>query len=141
MSTITQENTIKASYKNVVVLEEQSQLPTNTEQAVSNIVEFDSLEQIKDMFPTLTNASNNLQSISKRTLPSPLRYMLTDMITMFAELTSEVVNTYDIKGIANDLKVCDILDCFEDCLHVSCHTDIDAEGGHTSDEDTIIDMK
>jgi hypothetical protein len=59
------------------------------------------------------------------------------MITSLGDLTSEIKNAYDLKGIANELKLSDVLDCFEQCVDVSCSLDKETEM-ITSDDDVTL---
>ena len=135
MSAISNKTIDKVTYKNVVTLKEQA--PVAQEQG-KTIIEYDNLDEIQQLLiQDMTNTNMTSTKTNERVLPLPLRYMLSDMITSLGDLTSEIKNAYDLKGIANELKLSDVLDCFEQCVDVSCSLDKETEM-ITSDDDVTL---
>jgi hypothetical protein len=77
---------------------------------------------------------NEQVSNHKKSQTLPLKYFMTDIIDVVGELTNDVKNAYELKGLANSLTLENVLDTFESCVKVSCPIDKDPE---VSDDDVI----
>lgn len=135
MSTTTDNNTVKTSYKNVVALED-IQHSCDLEKP-NYTTEYDSFEVIqplvlKDMLQR--DKLNNKNQIPH--VPLPMRYLMSDIIEPLGDLTNDIKEVYELKGIANTLKLSDVLDAFEKSVNVTYLGDIDAEQA-ISDDDAV----
>jgi hypothetical protein len=135
MSTTNNNNTVKTSYKNVVALEDiQHSCELENPKSVIEY-EYDSLEVIQ---PLIINDMLQCEKLIRRNpiapLSLPMKYLMSDIIEPLGDLTNEIKEVYELKGIANTLKLSDVLNAFESSLSVTYLGDIEAEH-HISDDD------
>ena len=133
MSSSGNENTVKESYKSVVKFKEEP-----VEQIVKHGIEYDSLAAI---MPLVYKDMQKRDALTARhnitpCVPLPVKYFMTDMTTVLGDLTNEVQYAYEVKGIANDLKLTDVMVCFENCIKVSCGFEMEHETASNTDEDS-----
>jgi hypothetical protein len=135
MSTTTDNNTVKTSYKNVVALED-IQHSCDLEKP-NYTTEYDSFEVVqplvlKDMLQR--DKFNNKNQTTH--IPLPMRYLMSDIIEPLGDLTNDIKEVYELQGIANTLKLSDVLDAFEKSVNVTYLGDIDVEQA-ISDDDAV----
>jgi hypothetical protein len=133
MSTTNHNNTVKTSYKNVVELQD-IQYSCEVEKP-KYVVEYDNIEVIQ----TLVN--KDMQQRDKfngknpiTTLPLPMKYLMSDIIQPLGDLTNDIKEVYELKGIANTLNLSDVLTAFESSLSVTYLGDIEAEQPISDDD-------
>jgi hypothetical protein len=142
MSTLRNNNTVKTSYMSVVTLIEDvpiiDQVDTSSSDPPRND-EYDSLDPINSLVAKDMLLRNKLKKLKNPTkpLPLPMKYFMTDMIEPLGDLTNDIKEVYELKGIANTLKLSDVLDAFESSLRVAYLGDIEVTDLSPSDEELV----
>jgi hypothetical protein len=72
------------------------------------------------------------------TISTSTKMFLSDLITTMGPLTSDIVEQYSMKGIANTLSLSAVLDCFENSINVPYRIEFDTYTNSTDDEDTDL---
>jgi hypothetical protein len=136
MSTTTDINTDKSSYKNAVALEDV-QHSCEVEKN-KHMVEYDSIDAVQPLVAKDMQQCRRLHNKKPITqLPLPMRYLMSDIIEPLGDLTNDIKEVYELQGIANTLKLCDILDAFEKSVNVTYLGDIEAEQSISDDDANV----
>lgn len=129
---MTTKNNTKMSYKTIV---SNINLFDDVSYENKDVKEHDTI----DVFQLdIKNDVENAMTIKQpNQLPLMLKTFLIDFIDVSGELTTAIHDTYRDKGIANDLKLEKVLDCFENSLeiHYIQENDYDNSGSDNENYD------
>lgn len=142
MSTTRNDNTVKTSYKSAVALMEDVPVCETSLNDNNYNNEYDTMEPIKPLVAKDMKLRNtwNTSNLFKP-LPLSMRYFMSDAIEPFGDLTNEIKEFYDLKGIANTLKLSDVLNAFESSVRVVYLGDVDIVEPSLSDEEIVQVVK
>jgi hypothetical protein len=125
----------KVSYKSVVC--EKPIVPSSTSCRELQFTAWEDLPfhehpQLLKLQPTTSNHSNDKQS---RREAAYKKELLLDMLNEIAYLTEYVKENYGCKGIADELKLDDVLNAFESSIHVDVHSETDFDFGFSEEDE------
>lgn len=139
MSTTGTDNTVKTSYKSAVAFVDDI---SSCNQIDATFNEYDNLESIKPLVAKDMLIRRNKKNVrTTQSLPLPMKYFMSDIIEPLGDLTHEIKELYELKGIANTLKLSDVLNAVEASVHVTYLGDIDVVEPSLSDEEIVQTIK
>lgn len=142
MSTTRNDKTVKTSYKSAVALLEDVPVIETSFNDNHYTIEYDSIEPIKLLVAKDMKFWNTRSTLNHvKPLPLPMRYFMSDAIEPFGDLTNQIKELYELKGIANTLKLSDVLNAFESSVRVVYLGDIDIVEPSLSDEEIVQVVK
>jgi hypothetical protein len=139
MSSTTVNPVEKTSYRSAVTFLEDVPLSSEltSDKHTKTVIEFDNFEDVKPFIRKDLQRQKLINMTSyehKLPLTVSMRYLMSDIIESLGDLTNEIKEVYEIKGIANSLKLSDVLDVFEESVRVTYLGDIETEA-NVSDDD------
>lgn len=129
---MTTKNSTKMSYKTIVSHVNSLE---NITYENKDIKEYDTIDVFQ--LDIKNDIEKTMTTKQPEQLPIMLKTFLIDFIDVSGELTTAIHNTYRDKGIANDLKLEKVLDCFESSLqvHYIQENDFDNSGSDNENYD------